>query len=213
MQRKIIDEMNDAAEQILTFWFGALDGPADVDRGKKDLWWAGGAEADAQIAAQFGALATRARAGELDQWAAEPRGCLALVVLLDQFGRSLGRGTAAAFAGDGAALEICRGAIVRGHDKHLRPIERTFLYMPLMHAEDRGAARQSVEIYQALSEEIKALGVDYPDSKSDAVEHATIVERFGRFPHRNAILGRESTPEEKAFLADGGPTFGQKAKA
>lgn len=202
--------MRETAEDILVFWFGELVGDDDVDRSKSDLWWAGGADADRQIRERFGDDMARALAGELDGWMAEPRSCLALVILLDQFTRVIGRGTGAAFAGDAKAVAILEGAIKSGQDRALRLIERTFFYMPMMHGEDRATARRSVEIYEALSKEIKAaVGDDFPDSFGHAVEHAQIVERFGRFPHRNAALGRTPTDEETAYLAGGGKSFNQ----
>jgi uncharacterized protein (DUF924 family) len=201
-------------EKILHYWFGDLRGPHDVDRSKNKLWWSGGDDIDADIRERFGAEVARALAGELDGWSDSPRGCLALVILLDQFSRSLGRGTGDAFAGDSAALANSLHAQERGLDRQLRLTERSFLYMPMMHAEDRDIARRSKEVFAGLSEEVAAVGdSSLPDFRSHADTHADIVLRFGRYPHRNELLGRESTPEELAFLADGGPTFGQKKKS
>jgi uncharacterized protein (DUF924 family) len=133
-----------------------------------------------------------------------------LVLLLDQFTRNLGRGTPEAFAGDARALRVCRHARDTGQDRELRLIERAFLYMPMMHAEDRDVARRSTETFEALSREIRDSGVEgCPDFHSHSVQHAEIVLRFGRYPHRNEILNRESTPEEQDFLAAGAPSFGQ----
>gem|GEM_PF-42172 len=197
-------------DAILTFWFGELDGAADFDASKSKLWWQGGEDVDAEIRVRFGHLGDRALAGELDHWLAAPRGTLALVILLDQFTRNLGRGTAAAYAGDAKALAACKQAIDCGQDAKLRLIERGFLYMPLMHAENRATAQRCVEAFAALSAEIAGCGnTEHPDFHSHAVTHAAIVDRFGRYPHRNDILGRTSTADEQQFLADGGPTFGQ----
>ncbi|WP_219906891.1 DUF924 family protein [Enhygromyxa salina] len=196
---------------ILVYWFGQLDGPTDVDTSKNALWWAGDPTTDADIRERFGDAVARALDGALDHWAESARGALALVILLDQFTRCLGRGSAEAYVGDAAALCICRGAIERGQDRELRPIERSFLYMPLMHAEDPEVARQSVEAFAELSKEVA--GVEgYPDFSSHARGHADIVLRFGRYPHRNELYGRTPTAEEEAFLADGGPTFGQRKR-
>ncbi|MCB9717980.1 MAG: DUF924 domain-containing protein [Myxococcales bacterium] len=204
------DAERERVEAILEYWFGALEGPHDVDPSKNALWWAGGAAIDAEIRERFGELVTRARAGELDHWAESPRPALALVILLDQFTRNLGRGTAEAFAGDAAALRVTLRALERGFDQQLRPVERGFLCMPLMHAEDREMARRSLEVFARLAKEVAELGLEgHPDFHPSAVTHAEIVERFGRYPHRNPLLGREPTPEETAFLADGGPSFGQ----
>jgi uncharacterized protein (DUF924 family) len=203
-------EQHEQIEAILRYWFGALEGPNDVDRSKNALWWAGNEAIDAQIRERFGGLVEQALAGGLSRWADSPRGALAQIILLDQFTRNLGRGSANAYAGDAMALELTEQAIARGHDEQLRPIERTFLYMPMMHAEDPAVARRSVEIYAELSKQIAGLGVEgYPDSRAHALEHAKIVLDFGRYPHRNELLGRTSTPEELAYMADGAPTFGQ----
>jgi uncharacterized protein (DUF924 family) len=199
-----------AIEEVLQFWFGELEGPTGIDTSKSKLWWSGGGTIDAEIKERFGNLVARALDGKLRDWTESARGSLALVILLDQFTRNLGRGTANAFAGDGAALTVCLEAIDKGFDRLLRPIERSFLYMPMMHAEDKDVARRSIETFERLSREVAALGGSYPDFRSHAVMHAEIVLRFGRFPHRNEALGRTSTAEESQFLAAGGPSFGQK---
>jgi uncharacterized protein (DUF924 family) len=200
-------------EEILAYWFGSLDAEDDIDRSKNDLWWKGGEATDADVRTRFGDLVRRALAGHLDSWAASPRGTMALVILLDQLTRNIGRGTPEAFAGDARALQLSLGAIESGADRKLRLIERQFLYMPLMHAEDREIARRSIEVFERLSRDIQERGFDdFPDSLSHARQHADIVMRFGRYPHRNVILGRSATAEEEAFLAEGGPSFGQAKK-
>ena len=205
-------ETEGAIEDILHFWFGELQGDADVDQNKMKMWWRGSQEIDAEIERRFGAKVADALGGKLGVWAESPRGSLALVILLDQFTRNVGRGTARAFAGDRAALDLCIAAIDRGDDRRLRLIERSFLYMPMMHAEDRDVARRSIATFEQLSKEIAALGIEYPDFRSHAVQHAEIVIRFGRFPHRNEVLGRTPTADESEFLASGGPSFGQKVQ-
>lgn len=208
--RTVHDAEREQIEGILEYWFGELDGPHDFDPSKNALWWAGGEQVDAEIRERFADQVARARAGQLDHWAESPRGALALVILLDQFTRNLGRGTPEAFAADDRAQQLSQRSIERGLDQQLRPIERGFLYMPLMHAEDREIAQRSRELFGQLSREVEALGLDdHPDFLPHAKQHAEIVERFGRYPHRNEILGREPTPEEEAFLANGGPSFGQ----
>ncbi len=197
-------------EEILQYWFGNLTGPTDCDHSKGAMWWAGGAEVDREIRERFGSDWQRAKAGELDSWLNAPRSALALIILLDQFSRNLGRGTPEAFAADEAALAACRHALAAGYDRALRPIERAFLYMPLMHAEDREAARECVSRFEELSREIReTCPPAHPDFIEHAREHANTVQRFGRYPHRNAILGRQSTDEERAFLRGGGPNYGQ----
>lgn len=203
----------ESMDEILEFWFGTLSGPHDVDRTKNRLWWGGGEAIDAEVRRRFGTLVRAACAGELDGWKGEARGALALVILLDQLTRNVFRGTAEAYAGDPRAVDVCTACIDDGRDRQLRWIERSFLYMPLMHAEDRATAERSLEVFEALSREIGAQpDIDHPDFLSSAKRHADIVLRFGRYPHRNELLGRPSTPEEEAFLASGGPTFGQAKK-
>jgi uncharacterized protein (DUF924 family) len=207
------DADREQIDTILRYWFGELDGPTAIDRSKNALWWAGDEATDNDIRERFGGLVAQACAGALSHWTESPRGALALVILLDQFTRNLGRGSADAYVGDARALEISEQMIASGQDKQLRPIERSFLYMPMMHAEDRDVAQRSVDTYAELSKAIAALGVEgYPDSHGHALTHAKIVLQFGRYPHRNELLGRESTADELAFMADGGPSFGQKKR-
>ncbi|MGB5809051.1 MAG: DUF924 family protein [Polyangiales bacterium] len=198
-------------EPVLSYWFGDLDGDLDFPRDRKQLWWSGGDAIDRDIRERFADLVQEALSGGRSSWAETPRGRLALVILLDQFQRSLGRGSPDAFAGDPRALALCLEGIDRGHDQGLRPIERSFFYMPMVHAEDAEVASRCLDTFGRLAREIKACGVpDHPDFLSHAQMHADIVLRFGRYPHRNAILSRPPTPEEEAYLAEGGPTFGQK---
>ena len=199
-------------EAILDFWFGQIEGVDDTDSSKMQLWWKGHPDDDAEIRRQFTGDVQAALDGELDHWAGAARGTLALVLLLDQFTRVLGRGTPQAFAGDGAAQRHCLAALDAGADASLRFCERSFLYMPLMHAEDKELARRSLAVFEGLEADRAEHRGTPPEASSHAQQHAEIVLRFGRYPHRNAIVGRESTPEEEAFLASGGPSFGQKKK-
>lgn len=199
-------------EPILEFWFGEVDGVDDTDKSKMRLWWKGHEDDDAEIARRFGGDVQDALAGKLDHWAQTPRGMLALVLLLDQFTRVLGRGTPDAFAGDSVAQRVCLQALDHGADQKLRFCERSFLYMPLMHAEDRDLAKRSLEAFAELEKARAEHRGTEPEASSHAQQHADIVLRFGRYPHRNEIVGRESTPEEESFLEGGGPSFGQKKK-
>lgn len=207
-------EDREQIESILEFWFGDIDGIDDEDPSRMRLWWKGHEDDDALIKERFTTTVKQALAGGLDHWAGTPRGRLALVIVLDQFTRVLGRGTAAAFAGDAAAQRLCIAALDQDHDQQLRFCERSFLYMPLMHAEDKDLARRSLKAFQDLRDARAAhRGVEpEADPKSFAQQHADIVLRFGRYPHRNALLGRASTSEEEAFLKNGGPSFGQSKK-
>lgn len=201
----------DAIEAVLEYWFGRLEGNLDFPRDKKQLWWMGGDAIDAEIRERFGHLVEEALQGGLSEWGETARGRLALIILLDQFTRNLGRGKPAAFTGDKRALSVCLEGIEAGQDKELRLIERSFFCMPMVHAEDAGIARRCLAVFGDLSNEIGSCGVeDHPDFLSHAQMHADIVLRFGRYPHRNDILSRVPTAEEQAYLEEGGPTFGQK---
>ena len=171
-------------DAVLDFWFSTRAQP---------LWFARNAEFDAQVRARLGAAFALACEGRLEGWAETPRGLLALVVLLDQVPRNLHRGGAQAFATDARALALAEAGLARGFDATLAPAERQFLYMPFMHAEDSAAQARSVALFEALA---------YEDAADYARQHRDVIRRFGRFPGRNAALGRPSTPAEEAFLAE-----------
>ncbi|MDC0670758.1 DUF924 family protein [Nannocystis radixulma] len=177
-------------DAILEFWFSPQVRPK---------WFVRSDELDHGIREDFGELHTRAAAGALDGWAASPRGALALVILLDQFPRNMFRGTAEAFASDAKAREIANLALESGHDHDLAQEERLFLYLPLEHSEELADQERCVELMRALDE--TPLWHDY------AVRHRDVIARFGRFPHRNAVLGRDSTAEECEFLMQPGSSF------
>jgi uncharacterized protein (DUF924 family) len=187
--------MDSLATGILGFWFG--DGTlARAEWFRKDPVF------DAAIRERFGAAVERALEGAFAAWAAEPRGALALVLLLDQFTRNIHRDTARMFAGDARALAVAESAVAAGFDDALMPQERSFLYLPFEHAEDAAAQARSVALFTRLAEEA---GLQSP--LEWAQKHADVIRRFGRYPHRNEILGRASTPEETAFLAAPGSRF------
>jgi uncharacterized protein (DUF924 family) len=180
---------------ILDFWFGPPDSP---ERGHpRKVWFRKSASFDEEI--RFRHLETweRAARGELERWQATPLACLALVIVLDQFPRNMFRGTARAFSSDPAALSAAESLVGRGFDRPLLPVERVFSYLPFEHAEDLAAQRHSLALFETLDSGYR----DY------ARRHYEIVARFGRFPHRNAILGRESTAEEIEFLSQPGSSF------
>lgn len=177
------------ARAVLDFWFREID---------PKLWFTKDAEFDRQLAERFGADVEHALTGGLRPWEEWPESRLALILLLDQFTRNLYRGTARAFAGDARALALTLDAMGRGWDDTLPPPERKFLYMPLMHAEDAAIQEQSIAAFTALGEE---------DSLNYAILHKRIIDRFGRYPHRNDALGRPSTPQEKAFLLEPNSSF------
>lgn len=197
------------AEKILEFWFGELDEEGwDFDPARYDLWFGRSDETDRIVTERFGEDAQAAAEGKLDHWAETPRGRLALLILLDQFPRHIHRGKPEAWAQDPKAQRIVLAGLELGHDQAIRPIERSFFYLPLEHAEDRELQALSVALYRKLAEAAPAAVKERYDSFLDyAVRHQVIVDRFGHFPHRNAILGRESTEEEKAFLLEPGSSF------
>jgi uncharacterized protein (DUF924 family) len=198
-------------DDILQFWFGdASETPAQAES-RLSLWFEGSPEVDERIRERFGAAVAAAARGEHDPWGHAPRPALALVVLLDQFPRNIWRGTSRAFAQDPQALGVARQAVAAGFLYELAPIERPFLTLPYQHAESLAAQRESVrlcrEIAATAPPEWRAILETFPHY---AERHLEIIARFGRFPHRNALLGRASTPEEKAYLDGGGETFGQR---
>jgi len=176
-------------DDILRFWREA--GPAS--------WYRKDEAFDAAIRARFEALHHTAARGELGDWLETPDGALALVILLDQFPRNLYRDSAHAFATDALARQVAREAIARGHDTAANPDLREFFYMPFEHSEDLADQDRALALFEALGKE-----KGDPDAAKWAHIHRFIVERFGRFPHRNACLGRETTPDEQAFLDGGG---------
>ena len=197
-------------EDILDFWFeGVADHPQAI-AARSQVWFQSGSAFDLLCRERFGALHEQAARGELDEWQETPRGTLALVVVLDQFSRNIHRGTGAAFACDAKALACCLRARERGFDERLRPVERMFLYMPFQHTEDRERQDESVEVWKALAASAEGeLAGYFENSIGHAREHRDVVHRFGRFPHRNAVLGRDSTPEEEQYLDGGAPRYGQ----
>ena len=197
------------AREILEFWFGPEEERGwEFEPARYELWFGRMPETDRLVTQRFGADARAAAAGEFDDWAATPQGRMALVILLDQFPRHIHRGRPEAFAQDPRAQALVVQGLRLGHDQALSPIERSFFYLPLEHAEDRELQARSVELYQALAdaapESVKDRYLSFLDY---AIRHKEIIDRFGRFPHRNAILGRESTEEEKAFLLLPGSSF------
>jgi len=179
--------MSDPIE-VLDYWLGAV-GPAG--------WYAGGADLDGEIAALFGPIWTAAHEGALEHWAEGTVGTLAYLIVCDQFSRNMHRGSALAFATDARARDAAKRAIAAGWDMDAPEPERQFFYMPLEHSEDLADQELAVKY---LTERLQS----HPDMALHARAHREIIRRFGRFPFRNAALGRESTPDEVAFLEQGG---------
>jgi uncharacterized protein (DUF924 family) len=212
MVENMADESSDKRiEKLLDFWFEGT--PDDPERLKALMkkWFAGSADFDRDLRERFGPLAEAAGAGQLDHWSATARGRLALIILLDQFPRNLYRGTAAAFAQDQKALHWVRSGLDQGQLEALQPLEQIFFCMPLQHAESREIQALSTSTFAKLAADNQTASVKslLDNTAKYAVEHSNIVEQFGRFPHRNRVLGRDSTDQELEFLASGGPSFGQ----
>ncbi len=198
-------------DEILTFWFGAVGEDGFPLEDRRQFWFVESPETDRRIAERFGKDLERATRGERDDWAGEARGRLALILLLDQFSRNIHRGTPTAFSSDGRALSLCLGGLEKGHDRMLRPCERMFFYLPLEHAEDPVHQSRCVGLFEELLREAPESGhALIAEALAYAWKHRDIIDRFGRFPHRNEILGRTSTPEEENYLRVEGERFGQK---
>ncbi len=169
-------------QDILDFWYAPE---------MRSGWFNSTPALDAQIRQRFEPVWEAAVRGELDDWLGSPAGCLALAIILDQFPLNMFRGTAKSFSSEAQAIAVAKQAIAQGFDQHIDAAQLAFLYMPLMHSENLADQELSVELYAAA-------GLD--NNLRFAKHHREIVRRFGRFPHRNAILGRESTPEERDYL-------------
>lgn len=202
-------EMTEQIEQILQFWFGELKQGYPVTN-RKSLWWFGDEAMDRQLDELFGHQVRQALWGQLDDWAGQPRGRLALIILLDQFTRSIYRGSADAFSGDARAEQLCREGLKKGHDAALEGSEKLFFLMPLEHAEDLSAQDLCVAQLENLLCETPQEYRHHIDNALDfAHEHRDLIVRFGRFPYRNKILDRSSTPEELAYLNQPHKRYGQ----
>lgn len=212
MSATITDDDQLRIDAVLSFWFRERELSApQIDR-RMDTWFGRDEIFDLEIRKEFANDVERASRGELDHWSHKSRGRLALILLLDQFRRNIYRGTAKAYAKDKAALKLCVEGAIAKTDKGLAPIERVFFYMPLQHAESRKVQDRSVALYNKLA---AAVSPSYRETFATIAQfaelHRDIIERFGRFPHRNKALGRENTPEEDEYLAGDGPDFGQSA--
>lgn len=199
---------DDRIETIHHFWFGDIDDDGRVADRQAGLWWRKSPDTDALIRSRFGALVEAAAARELAAWERTARGRLALILLLDQFPRNMFRGSPEAFAHDGQALHLSLTGQANGHERELRPIERVFLYLPMEHAEDAALQARSVAAFRTLRDGAPLAQRPAFDNFLDfALRHQAVIERFGRFPHRNAILGRENSAAEADFLKQPGSGF------
>lgn len=198
----------DAVDLLLDFWFGPEPDDAVLARSKADLWWGGRPETDEVIEERFRLVADLAATDAIDHWVGFPRGRLALILALDQLPRAIHRGDPRAFAQDAKARSVARGGLQSGVFKLLRPVERLFAYMPFEHSESLEDQDLAVDLISGLRAEVPAEWHEVFDGfVGYADRHRDVIRQFGRFPHRNAILGRESTPEELEYLAQPGAGF------
>ncbi|HJS21355.1 MAG TPA: DUF924 family protein [Steroidobacteraceae bacterium] len=209
--------MTPEAQAVLEFWFADAAQGAEALERRANFWFGMGQDAaeiaalDDLIRSRFAHLFEQGLRGELGSWAGSPRGRLALIILLDQFSRNIHRGTARAFAGDAAALALTTEGLKTGADRLLSAYERVFFCMPLQHAESLAMQEKAVEAFRSLVHEADEQQRAFVESCVPyALQHRDIIRRFGRFPHRNAILGRASTLAERAYLVAGAPDFGQQ---
>lgn len=202
------DTVNVQAQDVLDFWFGPAGSATDIAQRQRKLWFGKSAVLDQTVAERFTMILVDAVSSRLDHWSDTPQGRLALVIVLDQFPHHIHRNLPQAFTSEAQALALSLNALAAGEDLQLTPIERVFLYLPLEHAESIQMQARSVSLFEQLAHlaaaEERAL---FDDFLSYAQRHHEVVARFGRFPHRNAILDRVSTPEEIEFLKQPGSRF------
>ena len=195
-------------QPLLDWWLGAEGSATEVAAARQGLWFGKRDSQDLEAEARFGALVERALAGDLKNWLDDPQGWLAQLILLDQLPRMIFRNTPRAFAGDSRARPLLQEGLERGWDRRLTPIQRVFAYLVFEHAEDLPLQDRAVELFADLLNEAavdeRPLFANFLDF---AERHQRVIARFGRFPHRNAILGRASTDEEQAFLREPGSRF------
>ncbi|MEM7293790.1 MAG: DUF924 family protein [Pseudomonadota bacterium] len=201
--------MKDSIEEIYQYWFGdILDNPNAEDRSQ--LWYRGGPEVDNDIRNKFEHLILQAQSRRIDDWANTARGSTALIILLDQFPLNIYRGDPRAFASEQHSVDIALAGIATGQDRELSFHERVFFYLPLEHSESAEHQVLSIQYFTQLRDEApEHLREAAQGTLQYAIDHKEIVDRFGRYPHRNKALGRVSTPEEIQYLEDGGATYGQ----
>lgn len=198
-------EQSDRAQAILTFWFGNLEEPGYGEYRK--TWFTKDADFDAQIRQHFLADTEKAAAGEYAHWQTTPTSAVALLLLFDQFPRNLYRGSDRSFATDAQALKVAQHLVTTGADKTLSAAYRFFIYVPFEHSEEIAHQHRCVELMEALIQDIPEIDPGLKAGLDYAIRHRDVIEQFGRFPHRNEILNRPSTPAEIAFLKQPGSRF------
>jgi uncharacterized protein (DUF924 family) len=200
----ITDHDHNAIQAVIDYWFGPVDAredPAFISERVQTLWFAENPHVDEEIHGRFGQIHARAAAGEYDRWSATVPGRMALIILLDQFSRNMFRGSSKSFAQDAAALQLALEALELGIDVQLLPVERLFLYLPLEHSESLEHQEESIRRFEQLHADAPPGLQPFTEGSLEyAIRHKVVIEQFGRFPHRNEVLGRQSTEEELAFL-------------
>ncbi len=200
--------MNETIDSILTYWFGNGTSAREIQEERGKLWFGKSDDVDREISNRFEKVAEAVYEGKLDHWRESPAGLLASILCCDQFPRNMYRGSARAFARDDVALGMADQMVATGMHLELTPIQRLFAYLPFEHSEELAMQERSMELFGALAESVDDDERDLFDDFVDyARRHHEIIARFGRFPHRNAILDRVSTEEEKAFLDQPGSSF------
>lgn len=196
-------------EEILDYWFGKATNTLQINKDKAALWWGKSEQNDAECVERFADTLERVGNGDLDDWTREPRGTLALILCLDQFSRVIYRGTGRMFENDAQAQRLSQHLCDSADEQSLPVAYRIFAYMPLMHAEDMVLQDRALGLFEALAdaEEDEAGRNIVKNNLKFMHAHRDIIARFGRFPHRNALLGRESTPEEIEFLKGPNSSF------
>lgn len=198
----------ESPKTICEFWFGPSKDDLEVAQQRSKFWWSKNPEVDADIKARFSDYLPKVINGELEEWRQTPLGTLALILLTDQFPRNMFRGTAQAFAYDAIARAFCKEGIKDGTAQSLRPIQRVFFYLPLEHSESLADQEYCIQLFKQLAEASEpALKPTIENYIDFALRHRDIIDRFGRFPHRNAILNRDSTQAEIEFLQTPGSSF------
>jgi uncharacterized protein (DUF924 family) len=195
-------------QPLLEWWFGTLESPNEIAADKGKLWFGKRDSQDLEARTRFGDWVEQALAGGLTEWAQRPEGWLALVLLLDQLPRMIYRDTPKSFSGDLRAQALVAQGIAADFDRQLRPIQRVFIYLVFEHCENLAVQNEAVSRYiDLVAQQPGGVQVLFTDYLNYAEKHQQVIARFGRFPHRNAVLGRESTAEELAFLSGPGSRF------
>ncbi len=187
--------MNKIAQDVLTFWFDDTQAPRKV-------WFVKNEAFDAEVRSRFLTVHAQALSGQFDAWIEFPESCLALVIVLDQFPRNMFRRQPESFASDAKALSVAQIAVAQKFDQQLPPVQRFFFYLPFEHSENLEHQNQSVRLFEQFKADSQL-----SDTYDYALRHRSVIDRFGRFPHRNQILNRPSTPEEVEFLKQPGSSF------